>query len=109
MAWPGPRASQAVALNNDYSANALSLVGLTLLNTIPVNAFRIGYLIQNQSTAEVYLAYDDGVSSTPSVFVLNPNLSNLGGDIADMTSMPHHGRIRIYGSVSTQRVGAADW
>ena len=105
----GPRTSPAISLNNDYSANQVGIGGLQLVATIPVNANRIGYAVQNQSTTVITVALDDGVSSTPTYFLLNPNSSGQAGDALDMLALPHYGRIRVYSSSSTAPVAAVDW
>src|SRR5213592_2962056 len=57
---------------SDYSANAPSLSGLTLLATIPAaSAPRLGYLIQAQCTAGLTVAFDDASGAlAPSLVVL---------------------------------------
>lgn len=104
-----PMTSQG-ANGTDFSVNAPSLAGLTLLATIPAaTAPRRGYLIQAQCTAGLTLAFDDG-SATPTIIVLAGATTNgaQGGSL-DMAGMPHAGRIRIYSSSSSCQMAARSW
>ena len=105
MAAPGTNGS-------DYSANAPSLSGLTLLATIPAPSVpRLGYLIQAQCTAGLTVAFDDTSGTlTPSLVVLAGPGSNGGqGGSLSMAGMPHTGRIRIYSSASSCQMAARAW
>lgn len=96
----------------DYSANAPSLSGLTLLATIPAPAVpRLGYLIQAQCTAGLTIVFDDTAGSlTPTIAVLAGPGSNGGqGGSLSMAGMPHTGRIRIYSSASNCQMAARAW
>lgn len=105
----------ATALNNDYSANAITVTAIlalpaVLLCTIPQNLNRKGFLVQNQSAAQIYMVMDDsGGAITPSVVILGGGsaASTQGGD-SGFSGNPHHGRIRVYGTTGSQ-VMAADW
>ena len=97
---------------SDYSANAPSLSGLTLLVTIPAPAVpRLGYLIQAQCTAGVTVAFDDTAGAlAPTLVVLAGPSSNGGqGGSISMNGMPHTGRIRIYSSASNCQMAARAW
>jgi hypothetical protein len=104
----GNTVNAAKSLNNDYSSAAPSLLA-NLLCTLPVNAARIGYVVQQQSASLLQVVFDDGVSSTPTIVLLNPAAAGTAGDSADMLAMPHYGRIRVYAAVAGVQVGAADW
>ena len=96
----------------DYSANAPSLSGLTLLATIPApSAPRLGYFIQAQCTAGVTVAFDDTAGAlTPTLIVLAGPSSNGGqGGSLTMNGMPHTGRIRIYSSAANCQIAARAW
>ena len=105
--------SSQVGGNNgvDYSANAPSLTGLTLLATIPANAGRLGFFIQAQSTAQLTVALDDAAGSlTPTIVVLAGAAANGGqGAAIDMGGLPHTGRIRVYGTSSSVPLAARAW
>ncbi|HZT90217.1 MAG TPA: hypothetical protein VFA12_19780 [Stellaceae bacterium] len=96
----------------DYSANAPSLSGLTLLATIPPSSVpRQGYVIQAQCTAGLTVALDDAAGSlAPTILVLAGASANGGqGGTLDMTGLPHTGRIRIYSSASNCQMAARVW
>jgi hypothetical protein len=105
MAAPGTN-------GGDYSANAPSLSGLTLLATIPAPTVpRLGYLIQAQCTAGLTIALDDPSGAlAPTLVVLAGPGSNGGqGGSLSMAGMPHTGRIRIYSSASNCQMAARTW
>jgi hypothetical protein len=105
MAAPGGSGS-------DYSANAPSLSGLTLLATVPAPVGpRRGYFIQAQCTAGLAVVFDDPAGAlTPSVMVLAGAAANGGqGGSVSMAGMPHTGRIRIYSSASGCQMAARAW
>jgi hypothetical protein len=105
MAAPGNNGS-------DYSANAPSLSGLTLLVTIPAPSVpRLGYFIQAQCTAGLTVAFDDTAGSlSPTLVVLAGPSSNGGqGGSLSMNGMPHTGRIRLYSSASNCQIAARAW
>jgi hypothetical protein len=96
----------------DYSANAPSLAGLTLLATMPAPSVpRLGYLVQAQCTAGLTVVLDDqGGSLTPTMIVLQGSGVNGGqGGSLSMAGMPHTGRIRIYSSSSSCQMAARSW
>jgi len=96
----------------DYSANAPSLAGLSLLATIPVPAVpRLGYFLQAQCTAGLVVVLDDqGGSLTPTFIMLAGSATNGGqGGSLSMAGMPHTGRIRIYSSSSNCQMAARSW
>jgi hypothetical protein len=96
----------------DYSANAPSLSGLTLLATIPAaTAPRLGYFIEAQCAAGLTVAFDDGAGAlTPTLAVLAGPAANGGqGGALTMSGMPHSGRIRIYSSASNCQMAARAW
>jgi hypothetical protein len=96
----------------DYSANAPSLSGLSLLTTIPAPAVpRLGYLIEAQCTAGLSVVLDDPIGSLPStIIVLGGAAANGGqGGSLSMTAMPHTGRIRVYSSSSGCQMAARSW
>jgi hypothetical protein len=104
--------SNFACFGTDYSANAVTLGSLSLLNTIPPDIGRAGYFIQNHDAADnVYVAYDTGDGSdTPTVLVLAPaTAANGQGGTAERSGMPHTGRIRIYGDHSTTKMAARSW
>ena len=96
----------------DYSANAGSLSGLTLLATIPAPSVpRLGGVIQAQCTAGVTVVLDDpGGSLSPTLIVLAGAAANGGqGGSLDLAGMPHTGRIRIYSSAAGCQTAARTW
>lgn len=96
----------------DYSANAPSLSGLTLLATVPAPAVpRLGYFIEAQCTAGLTVVFDDADGSlTPTIVVLAGAASNGGqGGSLSMTGMLHTGRIRIYSSSAGCQMAARSW
>jgi hypothetical protein len=96
----------------DYSANAPSLTGLSLLMTIPAPAVpRLGYLVQAQCSAGLTIALDDAAGSlTATILVLQGATANGGqGGSLSMAGMPHTGRIRIYSSSSSCQMAARSW
>ncbi len=105
MASPGQN-------GGDYSANAPSLAGLTLLATISAPAAsRLGYLIQAQCTEGLTVALDDAAGAlAPTLVVLQGAGSNgdQGGSL-NMAGMPHTGRIRIYSSSASCQMAARAW
>ena len=96
----------------DYSANAPSLSGLTLLATIPAPPVpRRGYFIQAQCTAGLTVVFDDQAGAlTPTAVVLAGAAAagGQGGSVA-MAGMPHTGRIRIYSSSGGCQMAARSW
>ena len=102
----------AGAAGPDFSANAPSLAGLTLLATIPApSAPRRGYLIQSQCTAGLTLALDDQAGGSPPTLVVlagAPTNGGQGGSL-DMAGIPHTGRIRIYSSAANCQIAARSW
>lgn len=110
----GAAEAMAAPGNNggDYSANAASLSGLTLLATIPApSAPRLGYFVQAQCTAGLTVALDDSAGAlAPTLVVLAGASSNGGqGGSLTMSGMPHTGRIRIYSSASNCQMAARAW
>ena len=96
----------------DYSANAGSLSGLTLLATIPAPSVpRLGGVIQAQCTAGLIVVLDDqGGSLAPTLIVLaGPAASGGQGGSLDLAGMPHTGRIRIYSSAAGCQMAARAW
>ncbi|HEX3861757.1 MAG TPA: hypothetical protein VHY35_08685 [Stellaceae bacterium] len=96
----------------DYSANAPSLSGLTLLATMPAPAVpRLGYFIQAQCTAGLSVVFDDAAGGlAPTVVVLAGAAANGGqGGSLSMAGMPHTGRIRIYSSGAGCQMAARSW
>jgi len=96
----------------DYSANAGSLSGLTMLATIPAPAVpRLGYIVQAQCTAGLVVVLDDqGGSLAPTIIVIGGAAANGGsGGSLSMAGMPHTGRIRIYSSSSSCQMAARSW
>lgn len=105
MAAPGNNGS-------DYSANAASLAGLTLLATIPApSAPRFGYFIQAQCTAGLTAALDDSAGALAATLVVlaGPAANGGQGGSLTMSGMPHTGRIRIYSSSSSCQMAARAW
>ena len=97
---------------SDYSANAPSLSGLTLLATIPAaSAPRLGYLIQAQCAAGLTLVLDDPAGAlAPTLVVLaGPSTNGGQGGSLSMAGMPHTGRIRIYSSSAVCQMAARAW
>ena len=96
----------------DYSANAGSLSGLTLLATIPAPSVpRLGGVIQAQCTAGLVVVLDDqGGLLSPTIIVLAGPAANGGqGGSLDLAGMPHTGRIRIYSSAAGCQMAARAW
>ena len=97
---------------NDWSANAPSLSGLSLLAAIPAASVpRLGYLIQAQCTAGLTIVLDDQAGAlAPTILVLAGPSSNGGqGGSLSMAGMPHTGRIRIYSTSSSCQMAARAW
>jgi hypothetical protein len=107
IGFVGPSGSNGV----DYSANAPSLSGLSLLATIPANTTRLGYFIQNQSTSALTVAMDDQAGSlTPTIVILaGAATSDAQGGSLDMSGLPHSGRIRVYSTSSSIQMAARAW
>jgi hypothetical protein len=107
IGFVGPSGSNGV----DYSANAPSFSGLSLLATIPANTSRLGYFIQSQATTGLTVVMDDQAGSlTPTVVVLAGAASNgAQGGAVSMDGLPHSGRIRIYASSSGVQMAARAW
>jgi hypothetical protein len=104
--------TEPAANGTDYSANAPSLSGLTLLATMPApSAPRLGYFIEAQCTAGLTVALDDAAGSlTPTLVVLAGASANGGqGGALSMSGMPHTGRIRIYSSSASCQLAARAW
>jgi hypothetical protein len=96
----------------DYSANAASLSGLTLLATIPApSAPRLGGVIQAQCTAGLVVVLDDQGGSLPptSIVLAGPGANGGQGGSLDLAGMPHTGRIRIYSSAAGCQMAARAW
>jgi hypothetical protein len=96
----------------DYSANAGSLSGLTLLATIPAPTVpRLGGIIAAQCSAGVVVALDDQAAAlTPTLIVLaGPAATGGQGGSLDLAGMPHTGRIRIYSSSASCQMAARAW
>ena len=85
----------------DHSANAPSLGGLNLLSTINANRQRNVVGVQNQSTATLTLARDDGAGANLTVLILSPAAS-AGAQGADWSSQTFKGRLRVYGTAGSQ-------
>jgi len=105
MASPGQNGT-------DYSANAPSLSGLTLLATIPAPANpRLSYIVQAQCTAGLTVVLDDQAGTlTPTILVIQGAASAGGqGGSLSMAGMPHTGRIRIYSSAASCQMAARSW
>jgi hypothetical protein len=99
-------------VGSDFSTNAPSLSGLTLLQTIPAaSAPRLGYLIQAQCAAGLTVALDNAAgSATPTIVVLaGPGTDGGQGGSLTMAGMPHAGRIRIYSSSPSCQMAARSW
>jgi hypothetical protein len=97
---------------SDFSTNAPSLSGLTLLATIPApSSPRRGYLIQAQCTAGLAVVLDtDSGGSNPTVIVLAGAPVNGGqGGTLDMAGIPHTGKISIYSSAANCQMAARAW
>lgn len=107
---------RAAGVGKDFSGNpTANPPSAFLLATIPYNYARTGYLIQNQDAADmawaVYDNFTDGVTTgTGTVFAMAPAsvASGQGGGLS-WQSMPHAGRIRIYGQSATTKVAAREW
>lgn len=91
----------------DYSANAAAIPigGYVLLATVPALSSRNAVEIQNQSNLQIQLVLDDGSGGNTGSILL------AGGSAADTqggawSSEYHKGRVRIYGSSSSQQVFA---
>lgn len=119
VAVPAYRALQAVepmtpsgSAGSDFSANAPSLSGLTLLATIPApSSPRRGYLIQAQCTAGLTVVLDrESGGSDPTLIILAGASVNGGqGGTLDMAGMPHSGKIEIYSSAASCQMAARAW
>ncbi len=97
---------------SDFSANAPSLSGLTLLATIPApSSPRRGYLIQAQCTAGLIVVFDrEAGISNPTLKILAGAPVNGGqGGTLDMSGMPHTGKIGIYSSAADCQMAARAW
>lgn len=97
---------------SDFSVNAPSLAGLTLLATIPApSSPRRGLLIQAQCTAGLIVVLDsEAGGSNPTMIVLAGAPANGGqGGTLDMTGIPHTGKIAIYSSAANCQMAARAW
>jgi hypothetical protein len=105
MAAPGSAGS-------DFSANAPSLSGLTLLATIPApSSPRRGYLIQAQCVAGLTVALDkeSGGSNRTLIILAGASVNGGQGGTLDMAGMPHTGKIEIYSSAADCQMAARAW
>lgn len=94
----------------DYSANAPSLAA-NLLLTIPANADRIGFFIQNLSADPVQVVLSAaGSGAGDTVMVLNPagGTGQAGGSV-DFSGIPHGGEIQVYAANASDAVTARAW
>lgn len=103
-------------VGQDYSANPIANPPSAFpLKTIPPDYSRNGYLIQNNDAAEYcWVVFDnflDGTTTgTGTVFALAPApVANGQGGSLTYQSMPHAGRMRIYGTSAATKVGARTW
>lgn len=100
--------------NDDASANgqtptSLLAAGAVLLATIAPASRRIGFLVQQQSANVIWVVLDDGGAGASTTIVLDPAAgANRQGGSLDMSSCPHSGRIRVYGTSGSQ-VAVAEW
>ncbi len=97
---------------SDFSANAPSLSGLTLLATIPApSSPRRGYLIQAQCTAGLIVVFDREVGGSTSTLIILAGAPVNGGQggTLDMSGMPHTGKIEIYSSAADCQMAARAW
>lgn len=114
--WAGSSRPIAVANGNNVDASAsgqtaasLIAAGASLLATIAANPNRIGYVVQQQSANVIWVVLDDGLAGTATTIVLDPAAgANRQGGAIDMSSGPHAGRIRVYGTSGSQ-VAVAEW
>lgn len=92
----------------DFSGSAPSLTGQNLLSTIPSTGNRSGYTIQNQSTNQLTVAFDDTNGTvTPTLLILAPaSGAGQAGGAVDWGGFPHKGRIRIFGLAGSQYAAA---
>jgi hypothetical protein len=88
----------------DWSNSAPSL--LATLKTIPANAARIGFSVQNQSAATLQIVLDhDGTGSNYTVWLVDPGAgaNRQGGDWSfAQAGIRHSGQIRICGATGSQ-------
>lgn len=102
--------SQLGSNGKDYSTNAPSLSGLTLLKTMQANADRLGYGIQAQCVAGLTVVFDDGSGQGQSIWlVAGSGADGQQGGSIDWAAMPHTGRILIYSSNASCQYAARDW
>lgn len=88
----------------DFSSTPPALLG-SLLKTIPANGFRIHVGVQNQSADEIQVVRDDGVSSTPTILLLDPG-AGAGLQGGAWESSTFKGRLRIYSDNAGSQVAA---
>jgi hypothetical protein len=109
---PAEAMAEAGANGADYSANAPSLAGLSLLATIPAPAVpRLGLMIQAQCTAGLTVVLDDqgGLLAPTTLVLAGAAAAGAQGGSLSMAGMPHTGRIRIYSSASSCQMAARSW
>lgn len=100
-AWPsGPQSiSPAGSVGTDYSVNKPALG--TLLATIPANAARLQFEVENQSANQTQVVIDDGAGVNLSIYLLDAG-TGAGAQGGSYVNTVDRGRVRIYGG------GAAD-
>lgn len=94
----------------DFSANAASLSGLTLLATIPAPAApRAKVEIWANCTAGISVVLDDQAGAlAPTIIPIAGPAAN-GGEGGSYVTTTHTGRVRIYSSSSSCQMAARAW
>lgn len=107
--YPGNNGQTTGSIGTDFSANKPALLA-NLLATIPVNASRNGFEVQNQAAAAIQVVMDDGAGNNISIVTLAQNGGNANGLAgADYTNFQERGRIRVYGATAGDSVMVRQW
>jgi hypothetical protein len=107
LVWPFVPAI-ATSPNTDFSVNALSTSGLTLLTTMPANPDRKGYIVQNQSAAAIVVEFVNPNGPSTYVILGAGTGANTAGASVDQGGLPHSDTIKVWGAGGSQ-VSAAQW
>lgn len=100
-------------IGTDYSAATPPTLYTNHIASIPANAERIGYVIQNQSTNlnPVQVVFStSGVGAGDTIIILNaPTIAGAAGGDVDFNGLPHAGQIDVYAQSATDQVAARAW
>lgn len=99
--WPANGSSNCGSIGADYSANAPTLLA-ELIATIPVNAQRQYFEVQNQCATQIQVVMDDGAGGNVSIVLLEAG-SGANTQGGSYSSQFHKGRVRVFATNSTDQ------